>query len=92
MTIKEMFPCKYAKLDTGGGDSCTGLVICTKYRKVIWVDDCKQCEGYDSSKKCANCYHFNGEQGDKEQFCDKKEVYVNENGYCPHFKRKEKEQ
>lgn len=43
MTIKEMFPCKYARLDNGGGDSCTGWVFCKKYRKVIWIDDCKKC-------------------------------------------------
>ena len=31
---------------------------------------------------CGTCLYFNGEIGDGEQFCDEREAYVHENGYC----------
>lgn len=31
---------------------------------------------------CSNCYFFNGEEGDNIQFCDEKQYYVQENGFC----------
>lgn len=41
-------------------------------------------------KHCWNCEYFNGEQGDNEQFCDERETYVHEDGYCyRHINRKE---
>lgn len=39
--------------------------------------------------KCANCYWFNGEEYDGYQFCDDRECYVHENGYCFRGKRKD---
>lgn len=35
-----------------------------------------------SNQKCNNCYFYNGEPGDGEQFCDKKEEDVTENYKC----------
>lgn len=32
--------------------------------------------------KCGNCYWFNGEENDGEQFCDDREIDVYEDGYC----------
>lgn len=37
---------------------------------------------------CGNCIYFNGEIGDNEQFCDEKEEYVHEEGYCYRHVRK----
>lgn len=39
--------------------------------------------------KCANCYYFNGEEGDGHQFCDDRECDVDEDGYCFRWKRKD---
>lgn len=33
----------------------------------------------DENCKCGTCLWFNGEVGDVTQFCDEKEMYVNEN-------------
>lgn len=38
--------------------------------------------------KCGNCIWFNGEVGDGTQFCDDKEVYVSENGWCVRYREK----
>ena len=38
--------------------------------------------------KCNNCFYYNGEPGDGEQFCDSKEIYVPENNYCTGWMRK----
>lgn len=32
--------------------------------------------------KCTYCYCFNGEKGDREQFCADRECDVYEDGYC----------
>lgn len=37
---------------------------------------------------CGSCFWFGGEEGDGTQFCDEKEQYVSENGYCPMHKRR----
>ena len=39
-------------------------------------------------KRCYDCFYFNGEKGDKEQFCDYKEDYVYEDGYCYRWQKK----
>ena len=41
--------------------------------------------------KCGNCFWFNGEVGDGVQFCDYKEIYVNENNCCGKCMEKENE-
>lgn len=41
--------------------------------------------------KCGNCLWFNGEVGDGTQFCDDKEVYVSENGWCVRYRERENE-
>lgn len=33
-------------------------------------------------KCCGKCFYFNGEKGDGIQFCDEKEIFVNERSYC----------
>lgn len=38
--------------------------------------------------RCNNCFYYNGEPGDGEQFCDSKEIYVPENNYCTGWMRK----
>lgn len=40
---------------------------------------------------CYKCKYFNGEQGDGEQFCDRKEDYVSEHCWCPDFVGKDSE-
>lgn len=40
---------------------------------------------------CGNCTYFNGEIGDGEQFCDERELYVHEDGYCYRHVRKSEE-
>lgn len=38
---------------------------------------------------CGTCLWYNGESGDGTQFCDDKEVYVSENGWCARYRAKE---
>lgn len=42
----------------------------------------------DENCKCGTCLWFNGEVGDKMQFCDEKEMYVNENNCCIKYREK----
>lgn len=40
---------------------------------------------------CSNCFWFDGEERDGTQFCDMREMEVNEGSYCPAYKRRETE-
>lgn len=42
-----------------------------------------------AKQKCRNCYYYNGEPGDGEQFCDRKEEDVPENGHCQCWLRRD---
>lgn len=34
---------------------------------------------------CGKCMYYNGDENDKEAFCDKKETYVQSYSYCEHW-------
>lgn len=42
----------------------------------------------DENCRCGTCLWFNGEVGDGMQFCDEKEMYVNENNCCIKYREK----
>jgi len=45
----------------------------------------------DLNPCCGTCLWYNGEPGDGTQFCDDKEVYVSEYGWCARYREKENE-
>lgn len=48
--------------------------------------------GIGMNKSCAYCRNYDGFIGDKNQFCDELEAYVNENFLCNKFKHKTEEE
>lgn len=45
-------------------------------------------EKTNKTKHCHNCYFFNGEEGDKIQFCDDREDFVHEKWTCYRWREK----
>lgn len=58
------------------------------FRKESDCNDVSKTVKVSEPKYCHNCFYFNDENGDEIQFCDYKEIYVHEDGYCCGFKAK----
>ncbi len=68
--------------------SCAWDVIARDSLGTIKKESARKGNGRMRKDCCGNCMYFNGDIGDGDQFCDERETYVHEEGYCYRHVRK----